>query len=170
MNNWYILYNGQQIGPMNENALLAYNPTPNTMVWQEGMPEWQPIYMFPNLMDKLNSKNGGGVPPMYNTARTDKDKLAAGLLAIFLGSLGIQYFYLGKTSGGIICLLLTIVTCGIYGLYWLYRAGDELDRQRAEQGQLPGHLGILYLLLSLFGFTIVSYALLQSELNGYAAE
>lgn len=39
MNNWYILYNGQQIGPMNENALLAYNPTPNTMVWQEGMPE-----------------------------------------------------------------------------------------------------------------------------------
>ena len=72
-------------------------------------------------------------------------------------------------SGGLV-LLLTIVTCGIYGLYWLYRAGDELDRQRAEQGQLPGHLGILYLLLSLFGFTIVSCALLQSELNGYAAE
>ena len=116
MNNWYILYNGQQIGPMNENALLAYNPTPNTMVWQEGMPEWQPIYMFPNLMDKLNSKNGGGVPPMYNTARTDKDKLAAGLLAIFLGSLGIQDFYLGKTSGGIICLLLTIVTCGLWSI------------------------------------------------------
>lgn len=72
-------------------------------------------------------------------------------------------------SGGLV-LLLTIVTCGIYGLYWLYRAGDDLDRQRAEQGQLPGHLGILYLLLSLLGFTIVSYALLQSELNGYAAE
>lgn len=116
MNNWYILYNGQQIGPMNENALLAYNPTPNTMVWQEGMPEWQPLYMFPNLMDKLNSKNGGGVPPMYNTARTDKDKLAAGLLAIFLGCFGIQYFYLGKTTGGIICLLLTLVTCGLWSI------------------------------------------------------
>ncbi|MCX4372850.1 MAG: DUF4234 domain-containing protein [Dysosmobacter sp.] len=72
-------------------------------------------------------------------------------------------------SGGLV-LLLTIVTCNIYGLYWLYRAGEDLDRQRADQGQLPGHLGILYLLLAIFGFSIISYALLQSELNGYAAE
>lgn len=71
-------------------------------------------------------------------------------------------------SGGLV-LLLTIVTCNIYGLYWLYRAGDDLDRQRVSQGQLPGHLGILYLLLAVFGFGIISYALLQSEINEYAA-
>ena len=71
-------------------------------------------------------------------------------------------------SGGIV-LLLTIVTCNIYGLYWLYRAGDDLDRQRVNQGQVPGHLGILYLLLAIFGFSIISYALLQSEINEYAA-
>lgn len=71
-------------------------------------------------------------------------------------------------SGGLV-LLLSIVTCDIYGLYWLYRAGDDLDCRRAEQGQAPGHLGILYLLLAVFGFSIISYALLQSELNEYAA-
>lgn len=72
-------------------------------------------------------------------------------------------------SGGLV-LLLTIVTCDIYGLYWLYRAGDDLDRQRVNQGQAAGHLGILYLLLGIFGFGIISYALMQSELNEYAAE
>lgn len=74
----------------------------------------------------------------------------------------------GAASGGLV-LLLSIVTCGIYGLYWLYRAGDDLDRRRIDQGQPAGHLGILYLLLAVFGFGIVSYALLQSELNEYAA-
>lgn len=71
-------------------------------------------------------------------------------------------------SGGFV-LLLTIVTCDIYGLYWLYRAGDDLDRRRMDQGQAPGHLGILYLLLAIFGFSIISFALLQYELNEYAA-
>lgn len=71
-------------------------------------------------------------------------------------------------SGGAV-LLLSIVTCNIYGLYWLYRSGDDLDRQRVNQGQMPGHLGILYLLLAVFGFGIISYALMQSELNEYAA-
>jgi len=38
-----------------------------------------------------------------------------------------------------------------------------------NQGQAQGHLGILYLLLAIFGFSIISYALLQSEINEYAA-
>lgn len=71
-------------------------------------------------------------------------------------------------SGGLV-LLLSIITCGIYELYWLYRTGEDLDRLRVDRGGLPGHLGILYLLVALVGFGIISYALLQSELNEYAA-
>jgi TM2 domain-containing membrane protein YozV len=41
-----------------------------------------------------------------------KDKLAAALLAFFLGGLGIHKFYLGKTGAGVIMLL-----CGTIG--WL---------------------------------------------------
>lgn len=42
------------------------------------------------------------------------DKTAAGLFAIFLGGLGIQYFYLGKVTGGIISIVLSLCTCGIW--------------------------------------------------------
>ena len=76
----------------------------------------------------------------------------------------------GAMSGGLV-LLLTIVTCGIYGWYWLYVSGEALEQYEVSRGGMGGgHLGILYLLLGIFGFGIISYALMQSELNKYAAE
>lgn len=42
-----------------------------------------------------------------------KSKLAAGLLAIFLGSLGIHNFYLGYTGKAIVQLLISVLTCFI---------------------------------------------------------
>lgn len=52
-----------------------------------------------------------------NCSRTqapEKDKTAAALLAIFLGGLGIHYFYLGKTTAGILSLVITLCSCGIW--------------------------------------------------------
>ena len=46
-----------------------------------------------------------------------KSKLVAGLLGIFLGGLGIHSFYLGKTTIGIVQIIVTFVTCGIGG-WW----------------------------------------------------
>lgn len=71
------------------------------------------------------------------------------------------------SGGGV--LLFSILTCGIYELFWLYQCGEAMDRLREEQGRASGHQGILYLLLDLFRLGIISYALLQSELNEYAA-
>ncbi len=45
-----------------------------------------------------------------------KSRGVAALLAILLGSLGIHYFYLGKTTAGILAIVLNLVTCGIFGL------------------------------------------------------
>ena len=70
------------------------------------------------------------------------------------------------TSGGMV-LLLTIVTCGIYGLYWAYKMGEKLDQARTEHGATTGSLPILYLVLNLFGLNIVTWALMQSEVNKY---
>lgn len=44
-----------------------------------------------------------------------KSKLVAGLLAIFLGSLGIHNFYLGYTGKALTQLLVTLLTCGVGG-------------------------------------------------------
>ena len=38
----------------------------------------------------------------------EKSKIAAGLLAIFLGTLGVHKFYLGYTKEGLIMLLITV--------------------------------------------------------------
>lgn len=46
-----------------------------------------------------------------------KSKMAAGLLGIFLGAWGIHNFYLGNTTRGIIQIVVTLVTCGMGGLW-----------------------------------------------------
>ncbi len=46
--------------------------------------------------------------------RSGKSRGVTALLAVFLGGLGVQYFYLGKTTGGLLTLLLSAVTCGIW--------------------------------------------------------
>ena len=48
-----------------------------------------------------------------------KSRGVAALLAIFLGGLGIQYFYLGKATAGIISIVLSLVTCGLWSLVML---------------------------------------------------
>ncbi len=45
-------------------------------------------------------------------AGEQKSKLAAGLLGIFLGYLGVHNFYLGYTGKAVAQLLITILTCG----------------------------------------------------------
>lgn len=45
-----------------------------------------------------------------------KSKIAAGLLGIFLGCLGIHKFYLGYVVPGIIMALVTVLTCGLAGV------------------------------------------------------
>lgn len=62
-------------------------------------------------------------------------------------------------TSGVLALVLTIITCGIYGIYWAYRMGNKLD---AESGQ---NNGVLFLILNLFGLSIVTFALIQYELN-----
>ena len=71
------------------------------------------------------------------------------------------------TSGGMV-VLLTIVTCGIYGIYWAYKQGERLDFTKNNRGIPSSNSGVLYLILQIFGFGIIAYALMQNELNKLA--
>ena len=94
-----------------------------------------------------------------------------------------------------IAILLSIITCGIYGIYWLIMLNDEtnyvsghqqdgtsggvvflltlvtcgiekLNEAKMQRGiMVDSSASVLYLILSIFGLSIVSYALMQSELN-----
>jgi len=61
----------------------------------------------------LEKKNG----TKSEIAGYDKDKKTiAGILAILLGGIGVHYFYLGKTTAGLITILLTCCTCGFWAI------------------------------------------------------
>jgi TM2 domain-containing membrane protein YozV len=65
------------------------------------------------------------VPPGY----VQKDKMAAGLLAILIGGFGIHNFYLGNTGKGVAQLLITVLSCFtlyIVSLIWSIIEGVQI--------------------------------------------
>ena len=71
-------------------------------------------------------------------------------------------------SGGMV-FLLSIVTCGIYQLVWFYKAGELIgNAENARRMNADSNASLLYLLLGIFGLSIVTYALIQNELNKIA--
>lgn len=179
---WYIISGGQQVGPMSKYELRNYNLQPDSMVWRQGMPDWQRAATVPELADVFQpagpamppqggygqppqgygpqggyAPQGGGYGPQQGYGRgpqggygpqerydqygryiprTDKSKNTFGILALLLGCLGIQYFYVGKTGGGLLTILLTLVTCGLWeiltfiqGIVVLCMNDEEFERK-----------------------------------------
>lgn len=73
-----------------------------------------------------------------------------------------------NATPGVTAFILTIVTCGIYALYWAFKAGEKIDIIKQRRGIPSSNSGVLYLVLTVFGFGIVSYALIQNEINNVA--
>lgn len=84
----------------------------------------QPQYAQPNAQQQYGQPQYGQQPynpqygqqyaqPQYGqtmpVGQAQKSKLAAGLLGIFLGSLGVHNFYLGNTGKAVAQLLLTLI-------------------------------------------------------------
>lgn len=74
-----------------------------------------------------------------------------------------------NSTSGITVFLLSLVTCGIYQFFWYYKAGQQVCKAKAARGMAAdSNLPILYLVLGIFGLGIISYALIQNELNQLA--
>ena len=58
-----------------------------------------------------------GAPLAQPVQGVQKSKMTAGLLGIFVGSIGVHNFYLGFTNRAILQIVLTLVTCGAAGLW-----------------------------------------------------
>lgn len=71
-------------------------------------------------------------------------------------------------TSGVLAVVLTIITGGIYGLYWAYKCGEKLDRAHQNKGESASNGGVLYLIVFIFG-GVIAYALIQNELNKFAA-
>ena len=122
--------------------------------------------------------NGGPARPVSFGQRNIA--LAIVLSIITLGIYGIIWFVNmvnelneaseneSAPSGGVV-FLLTLITCGIYQLYWFYKAGEAMNSAKVRRS-LPSdsNAGVIYLVLGFVGLGIVSYALIQNDLNKIA--
>lgn len=83
--------------------------------------------------------------PFQPAGPEGKSRGVAGLLAILIGGLGIHYFYINKTTGGIYCILLTLVTCGLWstitlvqGILFLTMTNQEFENKFVlSQSEFP---------------------------------
>ena len=88
-----------------------------------GVPAGQGVNFCPNCGNQ--TAPGAAVCTSCGVALTQviqgeqKSKMVAGLLGIFLGSLGIHNFYLGNTGRAIAQIVVSCLTCGAGGLWGL---------------------------------------------------
>jgi len=66
---------------------------------------------------------------------------------------------------GIVDLLLGFITCGIYFIYCMYQYPRYLVEIQHKKGQLINDISVITVVLSIFGLGIVSYAMIQNEVN-----
>ncbi|MBM3887992.1 MAG: TM2 domain-containing protein [Verrucomicrobia bacterium] len=86
------------------------------MAQADGGP-WQSLGTFPEFVAASGSAPPlATAPPVVGGANL-KSRIAAGLLGIFIGGLGIHRFYLGYTGIGVAQILVTFVTCGLGSLW-----------------------------------------------------
>lgn len=119
--------------PINDNQELCDEcmSKNNQNVYQTTAQETSSVNQ-PN-MNYNNNQNDYNQNPQYNTNTQNqsqqsnnyqvnnnpnaKSKIAAGLLGIFLGALGVHNFYLGYTSKAVAQLLISLLSCGV--LSWI---------------------------------------------------
>lgn len=68
---------------------------------------------------------------------------------------------------GVTVVLLTLVTCGIYGIYYIYVASKRIYSLFEMNDLRASDNTIINVVLTIFGFNIVSFAILQNDINNY---
>ena len=94
---------------------------------------------YQNVYNNNTSSNSTYKPSntTVNSSAKNKSKVVAVLLAFFLGSLGIDQFYLGYTKRGVWRIVLTFLSCGIISGIW-----SLIDCFRIASGSLPLDPGV----------------------------
>ncbi len=136
----------------------------------------QTVVNQPNYQN--NNQNMGGRPTVQNR----NIGVAILLSIVTCGIYGIIWYInlvnevnticnddKSSQSGGVV-FLLTLVTCGIYGIIWFYQAGKRMFNAGQKYGMQISDNSTLYLILAIFGLSIVDYCLVQADLNKFSVQ
>jgi TM2 domain-containing membrane protein YozV len=113
---------GKTYGPVSEQQLRQWigegRVNASTLIQPEGSADWKPLSEFPQFAQAAPPPLGQySAPPVLSPYDDRKSKLAAGLMGIFLGGIGVHRFYLGYTTIGVVQIIVTCATCGV-GHFW----------------------------------------------------
>jgi TM2 domain-containing membrane protein YozV len=121
--NYFLAVGGEQRGPFPKEQLLGQGLRPETLVWTDGMPQWQRADSVLDLASLFGAAPVVAAPVAYASVANvltapsrdgvSSTKLAAGLCAILIGALGIHKFIIGATTAGVITLVISLATCGV---------------------------------------------------------
>ena len=73
-----------------------------------------------------------------NAPMSDKSRMTAGLLGIFLGGFGVHNFYLGYTNKAVIQIVVTVLTCGLGSLWGIFEGIMIITGNEAYQYDSDG--------------------------------
>lgn len=134
-------------------------------------------YQGPTYQTVNNNVNAGGGFTGYRPP----NRSIALCIILSIVTCGIYAYYwmyklneeMGKVSGrtemnGGLVILLSIVTCGIYLFIWEFQQGQKVDELKTKNGLASSSTNVIYLVLAIFGLSMVSMALEQNELNAVA--
>ena len=143
--NFFMADGNVQRGPFPMDQLLGQGLKRESLVWREGMPQWQKAETVAELAGLFTGYQqppqqqyapppppAPGAPeapfaqqppamqypsaPRFDASAANSQKIAAGICGILIGGLGIHKFILGMTGPGLIMLLVTVLTCGFGGI------------------------------------------------------
>lgn len=84
---------------------------------------------------------------------------------IYAFSNDIKVYLDDETINPSLEVLLSIVTCGIYAIYWMYKYGKYVSTCQEKAGVAIEDNAVLYLVLAIFGLSIVNVGLMQNSMN-----
>ena len=62
------------------------------------------------------SQASNALDSVFDNGPSGKSRGVAGLLALLMGALGLHYFYLGKSTAGVVFLIIFFISCGVFGV------------------------------------------------------
>jgi hypothetical protein len=63
-------------------------------------------------------------------------------------------------------VVLSVITCGVYGIYWCYKYSKIIYEMQMNTGvQYPNDVSLPALILPIFGLTSVALLIMQTEIN-----
>ena len=178
-------YNGQP----NQNYNQGYNGQPNQN-YNQGYGQQGPNYnqgygqpnqnynqgynQYNNYNQNFNQGYNG---PMPNEFREEKNIAVCIILAIVTCSIYMWFWMysmvkkirmLANDTSDMVGEYLLLMLVPYYNVYWVYTRGKKISEEAARRGIQISDNSVLYLILNLLGLSIVSYAMIQNDLNKLA--